>query len=268
MADDQKIEDDRREYMERKRQFWRAYDRLSEEGLCDSAGGAEYSRVLDEWRSFGCPMNYLDQFITARANAIPERIRPPDDAEVDWSRLPDDDDVEAGDEAEADEDYPDDDDELGIEEAVFRRFHDLATGGTFWGTIGIGANYWDAFCHSAATVLCAALETARLMEASGERDGRHEAILPEHDMLMRIFASAFGENDAGAEMRKAMQLIEPLVSWPHDQLEGVDEARDAIIRQLEQLVVFPYGESVKGVPTLPGSEADEDDDGAETDEGE
>src|SRR5690348_3807065 len=49
------------------RDFLQAYERLAELGRCDSAPGAEYRRVLAEWRSVGCPTE-IDDFIVARAN--------------------------------------------------------------------------------------------------------------------------------------------------------------------------------------------------------
>ena len=49
--------------------FWNAYERLSEEGKCDSPGGAEYRRVLMEWIE-ASPDN-MEEFIVRRANAGP-----------------------------------------------------------------------------------------------------------------------------------------------------------------------------------------------------
>lgn len=50
--------------------FWEAYKRLSQDGHCDGAGGAEFRRVLEEWKAAGCP-EAMDDFIKARANALP-----------------------------------------------------------------------------------------------------------------------------------------------------------------------------------------------------
>lgn len=51
------------------RKFHEAYERLSEDGRCDSPDGAEYERVLAEWREAGCP-DTIDEFIGARANEV------------------------------------------------------------------------------------------------------------------------------------------------------------------------------------------------------
>jgi hypothetical protein len=52
--------------------FWRAYDRLSHEGACDSTGGMQSRRVfdewLDEWIKDDRPKPVLDEFIRRRAN--------------------------------------------------------------------------------------------------------------------------------------------------------------------------------------------------------
>ena len=53
------------------RDFWKAYERLSESGRCDDPGGSEYDRVVGEWKQAGCPSN-LDDFITVRANIGPD----------------------------------------------------------------------------------------------------------------------------------------------------------------------------------------------------
>jgi len=50
--------------------FWRAYDRLSEEGACDAVGGMESLRVFEEWLDAGSPRS-LGEFIRCRANAWP-----------------------------------------------------------------------------------------------------------------------------------------------------------------------------------------------------
>lgn len=47
-------------------EFWTAYERLSEEGKCDSPGGAEYRRVLYEWVE-DQPKD-TEKFIVQRAN--------------------------------------------------------------------------------------------------------------------------------------------------------------------------------------------------------
>lgn len=53
------------------RDFWDAYERLSRSGHCDGPGGAEYRRVLEEWKQSGCPSN-LEHFIAVRANIAPD----------------------------------------------------------------------------------------------------------------------------------------------------------------------------------------------------
>lgn len=50
--------------------FHDAYERLAEEGACDSPGGLEYQRVLGDWIAAGKPPN-VEQFIATRANADP-----------------------------------------------------------------------------------------------------------------------------------------------------------------------------------------------------
>jgi len=52
------------------RDFWDAYDRLTQIGRCDGVGGMEYRRVLEERKEGGCPSN-LDHFISVRANMGP-----------------------------------------------------------------------------------------------------------------------------------------------------------------------------------------------------
>ncbi len=49
--------------------FWNAYERLSQEGQCDSPGGGEYRRVLEEWHQFGHGVP-LDTFIVTRASMM------------------------------------------------------------------------------------------------------------------------------------------------------------------------------------------------------
>jgi hypothetical protein len=51
-------------------QFYRTYDRLAEDGICDCAGGAEYRRVLAEWLHAGQPEPH-SAFICERANSLP-----------------------------------------------------------------------------------------------------------------------------------------------------------------------------------------------------
>lgn len=43
---------------------------LSIDGKCDSPGGREYCRVLQEWHDAGCPLPLIP-FIIARANISP-----------------------------------------------------------------------------------------------------------------------------------------------------------------------------------------------------
>lgn len=50
--------------------FMKAYRQLSEEGVCDGPGGAEGTRVLNEWRRLGRPHN-VEEFIRIRANVLP-----------------------------------------------------------------------------------------------------------------------------------------------------------------------------------------------------
>ena len=52
-------------------EFWNAYDRLSEEGKCDVAGGMECRRVLGEWLVNLDESRELDEFIRERANYVP-----------------------------------------------------------------------------------------------------------------------------------------------------------------------------------------------------
>lgn len=49
--------------------FWAAYERLAEDGKCDSPGSAEYRRVLVEW--IEQQPDDMEQFICRRANAGP-----------------------------------------------------------------------------------------------------------------------------------------------------------------------------------------------------
>jgi hypothetical protein len=49
--------------------FWAAYERLAEDGKCDSPGGAEYRRVLREW--IEQEPDDMETFILRRANAGP-----------------------------------------------------------------------------------------------------------------------------------------------------------------------------------------------------
>ena len=52
--------------------FDRAYQELSEQGACDTPGGMEYARVMQEWLESGKPEVYA--FIRARANVGPYEI--------------------------------------------------------------------------------------------------------------------------------------------------------------------------------------------------
>lgn len=61
---------DERLRQERERDFYRAYERLAEEGKCDAAGGREYQRVRQEWKDAGRPDD-MDGFIIKRANVSP-----------------------------------------------------------------------------------------------------------------------------------------------------------------------------------------------------
>jgi hypothetical protein len=56
-------------------EFWQAYERLSREGRCDNAGGAEYRRLFADWNSHGCPSS-LDEFITSRVNTAADSEGP------------------------------------------------------------------------------------------------------------------------------------------------------------------------------------------------
>lgn len=49
--------------------FRSVYEALSNEGVCDSPGGVEYQRVLQEWLDAGRPEASV--FIRLRANAGP-----------------------------------------------------------------------------------------------------------------------------------------------------------------------------------------------------
>jgi hypothetical protein len=49
--------------------FDEAYERLAEDGQCDTPGGGEYRRVIVEWIVSGFPE--IDEFIVCRANACP-----------------------------------------------------------------------------------------------------------------------------------------------------------------------------------------------------
>jgi len=51
--------------------FYDIYDRLAQEGLCDSAGGFEYQRVLLEWEQYGCPRP-IAPFIVTLTSRVPE----------------------------------------------------------------------------------------------------------------------------------------------------------------------------------------------------
>ena len=51
--------------------FEEAYERLSEQGACDSPAGMEFKRVREEWRRLGRPHN-IDEFIRIRANVPPD----------------------------------------------------------------------------------------------------------------------------------------------------------------------------------------------------
>lgn len=46
------------------------WDRLADQGKCDSRGGAEYVRVRREWHDAGAPVD-LEAFIIRRANLDP-----------------------------------------------------------------------------------------------------------------------------------------------------------------------------------------------------
>lgn len=49
------------------RAFRSAYLRLGKQGVCDAVGGCEYTRVREEWKKYGGPLD-LDTFINIRAN--------------------------------------------------------------------------------------------------------------------------------------------------------------------------------------------------------
>lgn len=51
-------------------EFWNVYERLAEEGKCDSPGGGEYRRVLIEW--LDDQPDDMEEFIVHRANASPD----------------------------------------------------------------------------------------------------------------------------------------------------------------------------------------------------
>jgi hypothetical protein len=55
--------------------FWRTYERLSQEGACDSPGGAEYERVREEWLAAEQPAD-VEAFIRSRANADADGSEP------------------------------------------------------------------------------------------------------------------------------------------------------------------------------------------------
>lgn len=55
------------EIQRRIRDFRRTWDRLSEQGFCDAAGGAEWFRVWLEWEAAGYPAEYAP-FIREAAN--------------------------------------------------------------------------------------------------------------------------------------------------------------------------------------------------------
>ena len=50
-------------------EFYAAYERLAEDGKCDSPGGAEYLRVLHEW--IEDKPDDMEEFIVRRANVGP-----------------------------------------------------------------------------------------------------------------------------------------------------------------------------------------------------
>jgi len=52
-------------------EFDAAWDALEEQGKCDSRGGMEYLRVLEEWAGYCRPMT-VAQFIEASANILPD----------------------------------------------------------------------------------------------------------------------------------------------------------------------------------------------------
>jgi hypothetical protein len=56
--------------MKTEHEFQAAYERLSEDGHCDSYGGMESERVYREWVECGKPAD-LDAFICDRANVGP-----------------------------------------------------------------------------------------------------------------------------------------------------------------------------------------------------
>jgi hypothetical protein len=50
-----------------RKQFDRAYKRLSQTGQADEYGSFEYARVFDEWRQHNCPTD-VRAFIIRQAN--------------------------------------------------------------------------------------------------------------------------------------------------------------------------------------------------------
>lgn len=54
-------------YLADHRLFWRLYTELSEEGLCDLPGSAEYFRVYEAWCEAGRPP-WIGNFIFTHAN--------------------------------------------------------------------------------------------------------------------------------------------------------------------------------------------------------
>ncbi len=51
--------------------FYDVYEFMADEGKCDSPGGSEYKRVLDEWEKAGRPEN-IREFIDRETNLYPE----------------------------------------------------------------------------------------------------------------------------------------------------------------------------------------------------
>jgi len=62
-------------------EFYAAYERLSEHGYCDDAGGMEYQGALDAWQEAGCPDD-VDAFIKHYANNGPEEAVNQDEVQV------------------------------------------------------------------------------------------------------------------------------------------------------------------------------------------
>lgn len=55
-------------------EFYLTYDKLSEDGYCDDAGGCEYNRVREEWEEAGKPTGQdMIDFIQGGANAGPNQ---------------------------------------------------------------------------------------------------------------------------------------------------------------------------------------------------